>query len=107
MTISESSSARQPEKFGIADLPIKLTRPNDRPCQHCGGAVVATNDIGGLYCAKCGQPRGQMNADTWQFLADVAARFGRPHSVTVRSRKPDAGHCVQPRRAVRARKKVG
>jgi hypothetical protein len=99
MTITESSSSRQPEKFSAANLPIKLARPIDKPCRHCGGAVVATNDIGGLYCAKCGEPRGQLNPDTWQILADVAAKFGRPHSITVRNRNP-----VSHRRMARGRR---
>ena len=83
----------QPDLFG-STVPstslIGLAVILPRPCRACGDTMATIGSSRGphcaaLHCVACGQHVGWMSRESFDFVAAVIDRFGRPGSaITVR-----------------------
>jgi hypothetical protein len=73
----------------IVGLTAKL---RDRPCQKCGGVDATIESTGkgphpgSLRCNDCGQFRGWLRKETYDFVTACIEEFGKPaKSITIRT----------------------
>jgi hypothetical protein len=73
----------------LVGLKVKLNRPVDRERPCCRNICVIGPGkgphAGSFNCADCGQHRGWLSKSTAQWIEHVAARFGAPEVIVVRS----------------------
>ena len=67
----------------------------DRPCKQCGSVSAVIESTGramhhgSLRCCDCGQHRGWLRKETYDFLTASIKQFGKPaEPITIRTYQP-------------------
>ena len=92
------SAMTDPSTDPVVGLSAKLP---DRPCRQCGSVTATIESTGGgphhgsLRCCDCGQHRGWLRKETYDFVSASIRQFGKPNEpITIRTHQeisPKAG----------------